>query len=381
MKNPNINYLYLGFLCLFISFFACNKNEIVPDNTGKEPEPPVVTPPKPVERKAVLTNIFDNALVPAYEQFALEAVTFHNSILNFNSDSNLENLEKVQAQWLQTKLAWEQAEIYDIGSLNDNFAHNRIDKYPAKYSFLEANLNQETAIDEAFVNNSGSTAKGLPAIEYLVFRFENKDSILYQFTNHASAYQYKNYLTALAKNLISQSEVLQVAIEKERDLFINNTGEGLNTALNDWVNAQISLLEEVISSKINKPLGLNSGGEIDLDKLESPFAKTSLDAIKANLIGLQISMKADTNQVNIYDLLDDIEVNEPILLSTSIEKSFLKNLEKIDAFDQSLFLQLQNDKEKVMDLAISLKELLVLIKVDMVSWLGITVVFNDNDGD
>jgi len=133
---------------------------------------------------------------------------------------------------------------------------------------------------------------------------------------------------------------------------------------------------------LGRPLGEANGGTPDAEELEAFRSDSSLYLMKSNIQELQNvftgNYKENTRQIGFDEYLRDLENDA---LRFRIKDAFTKVNFEIETFDQSLNLTLQNDPEKVLKLKDACSELLVLIKVDMASFIGSIITFNDNDGD
>ncbi|MEM9822388.1 MAG: imelysin family protein [Bacteroidota bacterium] len=377
MQKNILGFIVLAFMSISL-FVACGSGEV------EEPEMPGGTeePPAPVDRVAMLTNIYDNAAIPAHDAFLAEATKLLETATAFRDNANAANLETVQMQWQSTKLAWELVEVYDIDPIDDQFLHNKIDKYPLNQNFVESSLDSDPgSIDETLVENSGSTTKGLPVIEYLLFRAEDGNEVLTQFTTGPRAPQYLNYLLALSQNLLTQAGVLKSEFSSIRADFINNTVDGSNGSLNNLANAQVGLIEEILGDKINRPLGGDSNGIPVPEKVETPFAQISLPAIRQNLVSLRESFVGDESQVNLYALFDEVHMGDGDKLSATIATAFENCLNEVDQLNDSVAALVTNNPDALDPLVEAITRLGIAIKVDMANQLGLTIVFNDTDGD
>ncbi|MFT6881092.1 MAG: putative lipoprotein [Arcticibacterium sp.] len=359
-----------------ISALACKElKEPVPVNEADKEEAKEIAP---VDRGDVFTNIFDDIILKQYEVFNDKAKSFLEDVDEFKEEPTLSSLESLQEQWKEYKLVWEGIEIYDIGYIADNFLHNRIDKYPTNVKFIEKNLSEGKTLDNNFVDNSGSTTVGLPVLEYLLFKGESQNEILAHFTSDTNNHHYLDYVSSLSGNLAEKSEEILTELKKERNTWILNEGE--NT-LNELINSQISILEEIRGTKLDKPLGSANGGNPDPEIVESPYANASFDAIRFNLYSLKLNMEADTSKSNLYDLLNYIQRDEDNKLVNKIQDALEASLVTLGAFSNPLKVEVVNNTTGVEKLSEEIGVLLVAIKVDLANLLGVTVVFNDNDGD
>ena len=82
---------------------------------------------------------------------------------------------------------------------------NEIKKWPINTGFMEEIIAGTESIDEASVAAAGSTAKGLAALEYLLFAPADNAALHSALANSP---QRMDYLVALAHNLASTSREL-----------------------------------------------------------------------------------------------------------------------------------------------------------------------------
>ena len=107
--------------------------------------------------------------------------------------------------------------------------HNQIAKPPADSEFIDDVLaRQLTGLDNDFIEAIGSPAKGLPAIEYLIFAPDgDNDAALARLTSNPSRME---YLVSATQNLHNKAQEVQAYWLAEgndyANNFINADGEG-----------------------------------------------------------------------------------------------------------------------------------------------------------
>jgi predicted lipoprotein len=144
----------------------------------------------------------------------------------------------------------------------------------------------------------------------------------------------------------------------------------------------ITLIEEIIISKLGKPLGEYEDGRIDFERLEAYRSQTSLLIIQEHLTALKRCYTGSFLQNgitcgfgNYLKLIDREDFDVRII------GAFKNCQNKMDAIKSTLHQELINNPENVTNLQDAFRALLVLIRVDMAAAIGATVTLNDNDGD
>lgn len=338
-------------------------------------------------RTEMLTAITNTVILPVHEAMVPQATLLVSATEAFNNNPTQTTLDALQAEWLQTKLAWKQCELFDLGPVMDQVLHNRIDKWQTNPAFIENFIVTEDTINERFIDGIGSTSKGLPAMEYLLF--SNGDAVvLDSFTVGSLPAKRKAYLLALAQNIKVSSEVLlnvwAATGEHYAQDFIDGTGDGLEGSINMLSNEMVSQTEKLMRKNIGNPLGTESGQGIDPSLVEAPYALVSFELLTANLVSLQTTFNGGTNSTDIGldDYLDYLSAEyEGIPLSDKINSQFDLIFDKIDAINEPLESAVSNQTAQVQEVYDALRDLLVLIKVDMANNLAVTITFSDNDGD
>lgn len=338
-------------------------------------------------RTEMLTSITNTVILPVHEAMIPQATTLVSTAEAFANNPTQSTLDALQAEWLQTKLAWKQCELFDLGPVMDQVIHTRIDKWHTNPAFIKNFIATEDSINERFIDGIGSTSKGLPAMEYLLFA-DGDAVVLDSFTVGTLSAKRKAYLLALAQNIKISSEVLLNVWATTGDHyaqdFIDGTGDGLEGSINMLSNEMVAQTEKLMRKNIGNPLGTETGQGIDPTLVEAPYALVSFELLSANLVSLQNTFNGGTNSTDIGldDYLDYLSAEyEGAPLSGKINNQFDLVIYKVDAFSEPLATAVNNQTTQVQELYNALRDLLVLIKVDMANNLAVTITFSDNDGD
>ena len=156
--------MFRRFLLLFISIVtlhACSSSEeIVPTITDS------------FDRNALLVNIADNIIIPAYEDFSSKMGALNTAGETFTTTPNQANLEALRSSWFAAYKVWQHIEMFDIGKAEELQFKFYMNIYPVTVSDIE-----ETAELQANgIKWPSWTSQGLPALDYLLYGLDT-DSI------------------------------------------------------------------------------------------------------------------------------------------------------------------------------------------------------------
>lgn len=338
-------------------------------------------------RTEMLTAITNTVILPAHTSLVPQATALVSATEAFNTNPTQTTLDALQAEWIKSKLAWKHCELFDLGPVMDQVIHNRIDKWQTNPAFIESFIVTEANITERFIDCIGSTSKGLPAMEYLLYA--NGDAtVLDSFTVGALPAKRKAYLLALAQNIKVSADVLlnvwAASGEHYAQDFINGTGDGLEGSINMLSNEMVSQTEKLMRKNVGSPLGNESAQGINPALVETPYALVSFELLRANVVSIQTTFNGGitSTDVGLDDYLDYLSAEyQGMPLSDKINSQFELVINKIDAINEPLETAVTNKTTQVQELYSTMRDLLVLIKVDMANNLAVTITFSDNDGD
>lgn len=329
------------------------------------------------DRGQILENVATHLIVPAYQDFADKTTSLKQNIEAFTAQPTTENLELAKNAWKAAILSWKTAEAFNFGPVDQLSLETSIDLWPTSANGIEEAIDNYDG-SATYLEGIGSNRKGLPAVEYLLFHADDAQ-IISEFADQNR----KDYLNLLTLALTENAETLVNEWENGyQDTFVSNTGNDANASTTLLSNEMIFLLETVKNYKVATPLGLRTLSDPLPDQVESLYAGISLDLIAENLHVIEDIFTGQDGQ-GFDDYLDALNIDdgEGNSLSTTILQQIEKSHQSLDAINDPLQEAVFNQEEEVEQLFIDLQELTVLMKTDMMSRLGLLVIFSDNDGD
>ena len=347
--------------------------------------------PATFDRHQMLSDITTQVILPQHEALVVALGELDTAVKQFTADPNPTTLSQAQAAWQTANLTYLHTTPFNIGPVQDSLLHNRLDKRPPRTDFVEEVIAGEERIDSALLASFGSTSVGMGVLEYLLFApdgAEDNTAVLTRYTTAPHADRRAAYLQALSTNAHEQSQALlalwQTPPHNYAEAFVSADMDGgdLQGSTNMLVNQLVSELETMVRARLGAPLGKTTGSEPRPELLESEYAQVTRERLLATLAALRAAY-CGGDGLGLDDYLDFLGATyaegEP--LTAVIEARFVAAQTALEAIDEPLTTAVYNQPDQVEAAYQSLRDLLVLFKADLPNQLGVTLTFNDNDGD
>ncbi|MEM9919936.1 MAG: imelysin family protein [Bacteroidota bacterium] len=372
MKSDNL--LYFVFLFVAASLFvACDDDE---GNTPSGPTGPTETLAD--ARQDMAGHIADNFILPAYEQLATDFANLKTEADAFAANADEAGLNKVRAALKTAWLSWQDAAIYQMGPTSTNALRVALNTYPIDPELVESNVTSGT-YTLGSLSNKG--AEGFPAIDFLL----NDGDVLPTLTGQDN--NRMTYLTDLIDHMKEQIDL--VNNEWKNGGFVTNfraevsNGTDVGSALGLIVNAiDLHFQRFLRDGKIAIPGGVRSAGVPRPTATEAFYGGYSVELLDRGLTAYFNLFKGEgingTTENSLLAYLNRIEQEG---ISKDIESKFQQSLDKVAALSSPLSQQIEQDNDKVIEVFLSLQELVGLFKSDMASVMGVMITNQDTDGD
>ena len=370
------NYLIILFFITLLSI-SCTKR----DNNSSSDN---------YDRASLLSNLVDNIIIPAHQNFDNELELFESTVNSFNEDRSISNFEIMQDQFIEAYKAWQHIEMFNIGYAEEIFYASKMNIYPANITRINQNINSDNVDLDG--NSNQFSAQGFPAVDYLLFGLgETNDQILnvYVTDNNLTF----GYLNLLVSKMVNNTDSVISYWETNRQSFINSTGNTSTSSLNKLANDFVYFYEKGLrANKIGIPAGVWSG---QLPQNVEAYYKSDISKILA-IEALQASADffngihfgdSQTNGESLYDYLaylDDTNYSDSSMfigLEDDIVDSFDNSMIKINVLNDNFALQIETDNMKMLEAYDAIQQGVVRLKTNMLSILGIAVDYYDADGD
>ncbi len=335
------------------------------------------------DREALLINVADNIIIPAFKDLNNKLIILKASTANFTNTPEIPNLEQVRFDWYQAYKVWQHVSMFNIGKGEDLQLVNHFNIYPLTVKDVENNI---TSGFYDFNNPNNHDAQGFPALDYLLHSIGSNDmEIIKKYTTDSNADRYKKYLDDIAGKMNSVvSEIVNDWESGFRNEFIKNTSNTITGSLNKLVNDFILYYEKRLrANKFGIPAGNFSSKPLP-EKVEALYkqdvskelALEGLTSVQNFFQGRAYNGTATGESLKTYL----VSLNKSSLGSDIINQ--LNRAEnQINQLDDNFYNQINTDNTKMTRAYDELQKAVVLLKVDMLQAFNINVDFVDADGD
>ena len=343
-------------------------------------------------RQALLSNIVNNIIIPAHNNFKNELDIFKSNVEVFDNNRDITNLQQLQNQFVEAYKAWQHIEMFNIGYAEEIFYASKMNIYPANISRISDNIN--AANIDLDSNSNQYSAQGFPALDYLLFGLaEDNQSILNIYLSSGQDNLTMNYLNILSNKMVENTDSVIDYWQSNKESFINSSGNSSTSSLNMLSNDFVYYFEKGLrANKIGIPAGVWSG---ELPQNVEAYYKGNISKLLA-IEGLQASynffngIHFGSNQIDgegLYDYLaylDDTNYSDSTMfigLEDDIVYSFENSMQKLLLLNDNFAVQIQTDNMKMLEAYDAIQQGVVRLKTNMLSILGISVDYYDADGD
>lgn len=366
MKLKIIAFVFL------ISVIACKK---------KDQNEPSDEPATSFDKQALLVNIADQVILPNYLSFQTELLGLSNSFDEYAANPTVFGFENVQSKFISTYTAYQRISLYEFGPAEEVVVRSNFNVFPTDTVQIKNNITLGT-----YNLNLASNfdAKGLPALDFLLFG--NNITTADMNNQFAANTNKQRYVKDLLGEMKLKIEIIIAGWKAYRGTFITSLGTDISSSIGYLINQLNFELDYVKNAKIGIPLGkktlgipLPSNTEAFYSAKSLAFAIESLKAIEMIYLGRNSN---GNDGLGFDDYLDHLKIDyNGESLNSAIKKQFAVAFAKLNAIPGKLSQQVVSNPTAVDTAYMELVKLLVLLKTDMPSNLGVVITYQDGDGD
>jgi hypothetical protein len=335
----------------------------------------------------MLAHLARRVMWPTYVELATATQALPPLATQFCAALSVGHLTTLQQAWRRAVAPLKRSEAFRLGP--GILLVSAVDFWPTRPPLIEKVLGNPQPITEEFIELVGAAARGIAAIEYLLFDPDRGDTtIIAQFRDGLKGKRRCAYLLGIMKHLAQQAQLVENAWNPSGGNFVTElalAGQGSTTyptvhkAVSDVVNRLLAAVEKLHKDKLGKPLHGN-GKSPWPESVEAWRSGNSLTNVMENLQGLYAAyagLDGTTDGPGFDDLLTAL--GSP--LAARITQQIQAAIAAVQAIPPPLRKAVVAHPQAVAAAYDAIKELLILLKVDMTNVLGVTVDFSDNDGD
>ncbi|MBN8691906.1 MAG: imelysin family protein [Bacteroidetes bacterium] len=350
---------------LILLFFSCKKKE-----KTEEDKPPF-------DKQALLVNMADNVILPAYSDFKTSLDSLVLTYNTFKTSEQQSDFQIVKQKFHVACMRYQRISLFEFGPAENVIVRMNFNVFPTDTTQIKNNIAAGTySLDAA----SNLDAKGLPALDYLFYGYmKTETDIVASFTTSVNR---KQYVTDVLNDMSSKLNlIINDWNTSYKNTFINSLSTDVGSSIGFLVNQLNYELDYLKNSKVGIPLGKKSLGIPLPEKCEAFYGAQSLDYAYETLRIIE-DVYTGKSTTGFDDYLIHLEapyngglLNDAIIAQFNVAKAKLK------AVPNPLSAQVTSNAAVVDAAYIELVKLLVLLKTDMPSSLGVIITYQDGDGD
>lgn len=298
------------------------------------------------------------------------------------------SLGEARDAWSATHRRLKRQEIFNFGPYTEPPRRYsvRLDFWPARPDTVETTVaNEDLELAPEVVGGLGGGAKGLPAAQVLLWdgggQSETALAALEASERRCA------YLHAITGNVADESRGLREAWDPDAGGHFgqllepggDSEYESLVLSVSAVINRLWFAVENIRTTKLGKPHGSTSGGTPQPELAEARFARRSLAAIGDNLDAIELLYFGDDER-SLTGVAEFVAEGDPAV-NDDVRTHLEASRDALDEIDGPLVEAVESDSADVQAAIDALQELQRVIEVDVISTLGLSLSFNDNDGD
>lgn len=349
---------------------SCSKSN------SDNPNPPAAS------SDSALVNLGTNIILPSFQDLATTTAAMDAAITAFTTTPNAGTLAAAQAAYKTAYLSWENASAFQFGPASDqSLLTSTINVFPTDSNVIKSNISSGSYTIDGIANVK---AQGFPGIDFLLFGADAATT-LGRFTTDAAAANAKKYLSAVSSSIKTKAAAVAAAwASTYLATFKAATGVNAGSSLSLLLNAFVYDYDVTLKNyKLGIPIGKYGTTALPLapEKVEAYYSGISLQLLLKQVRALQNVYTGGTG----YGLDDKVIAAKAIKngtpLNDVINAQFATLIAKLTALPDPLSADIRNNLTAVNDVYTEATKLVVLLKVDLSSALGVKISFQDDDGD
>jgi predicted lipoprotein len=325
-------------------------------------------------------------VVPAYEDALAALTTLKSAVSDFSTDQSVENLEKIQSNWLVSFEEWQYASLYNFGPAAEQGLSKSLNEEIATFPVATDKINAITSSGQYDLQDFNRDARGFLAIEYLIFGGLSIDNngVLSLFENEAYRLEYLSVLTDHVMNKVES--VLTTWRNGYSNEFKQNDGTDAGSSTSQLYNEFVKSFETIKNFKVELPLGLRPGQtQVEPQLVQAYYSGHSLDLLKKHVQAIEQTYfgksKSGSAGIGFKDYLENVVGGVQLVEETVAQwNSVISALNTVPE-EMPISEQVVNNPQPYTDFGVELQKHTRFFKSDMSSRLGIAITYSSGDGD
>ncbi len=344
-------------------------------------------------RQRLLSDWEDTVLMPIHERFVTTSKTLADASVAYCADvGDQAAFAAVQEAWKAAHGAYKGIELFRFGPI---VAYPErygpvVDFWPAREAPIDELLAQDTPITAELLATKGAVTRGLPVVEVLLWPFGPAGDGQSLYENAETGARRCSFLTAASADINALATGLRDKWSPSSGGYVKQltqpTAEGdfptTKAAFSELVNRMGFVVENVRRDRL---------GRISADTIESAYSGRSIEAMRNTLATVfelfyggdatSTTTVAEASATAPLGLIDHPRMAERPDLIEAFVVAQQKVLTTLAAIEEPFAVAVVEDRAGIAAADAALAELQRVLQADILNVLGLTLAFNDNDGD
>jgi predicted lipoprotein len=325
------------------------------------------------DRGAVLAALVREVAAPDAKAVVAASRTLAAAGKALAADPTPETLHATRGAFVPALLAWKRAQCFRNGPMTQAFA--RVLFWPPREAALAAALASTTPIDDAFVAALGVDARGVYALEALLFPPEHDDALALAALRDDSGLRRRTFVSALGANVEAAAETA-AAVLGDGSTYGAEFARQAQINLSFLVNQMASSIETLAVRRLERVLSLAQNHALSAREVEGLPSGTSGELVLAQLEGNERLYRGGPSG----GLADLAEAAAPGV-GKRVADEYAAALGAVRALAGPLESVVASKRPALVAAAAATKTLERGLKSEVASALGVTTTFQIGDGD
>ncbi|HKY39166.1 MAG TPA: imelysin family protein [Polyangiaceae bacterium] len=341
------------------------------------------------ERRVALQQTTEQVILPTHAELSERAGDLAALLTELDSEPASADLGALRQAYLDVREPLQESRAFGFGPATELHSDAALDQAPIDPVKIDQELSGEAELTPAHLRTLGANKRGLHAIEYLLFPETDSEWEAALLEDSDAGARRRQFLASAGELVAESAAELEAAWDPAGGAYArrfsepggpDSVSDGVQAGLDALLNESVFLSEVVANTKLGKPLGSATGGEVDITVQESERSGASLSDMLGNLRGIR----------NVYFGTRDGSIG-PSLSTLVRGKSPTADLharQALEAAEHSLlsipepFTDALLDEPETVSAALeTIKTLKRVLATEVLGTLGASLKFNDNDGD
>ncbi|MES1188720.1 MAG: imelysin family protein [Myxococcales bacterium] len=341
------------------------------------------------ERRVALGGATEQVILPTYAELRARTADLASLLDELERTPAAADLEAIRQAYLDVRSPLEEAQAFGFGPAADLHSAAALDQTPIDTAKIDAELSADVELTPDHLRSLGANKRGLHAVEYLLFPADDAELKAALLADDVGGERRRRFASVAGQLVAESADQLWRAWAPESGDFARRFSEpgaadsvspNVQSGLDTLLNEAVVLSEVVANVKLGKPLGIVTGGSIDPAAQESERAGASVSDMLGNLRGIRnvyLGAREGAATPSLATLVHAKSPGADLHAQAALADAEAALLAVPEPFSQAL----ADSPETVQAAYEAMKSLKRVFATEVLSSLGASLKFSDNDGD